>query len=215
MWFKNRRAKCRQQLQQQQNKPSATGQRTVTAPASKTKPSKSSPAIVPPSTTTTPSSNSPPVIIKKEQSSQIVNTSYKVTGNNNGNLTPLGSNTSSVMTTPSPPITPSSNPSSLGGYQHETSASSYNSFNWHANGHSSSPHHYYGQNYGQAYYNTHMDYFNQQNGQSQMQMGNHHHHVGSSYHQMGGYAGMTMTTHHQNFSPRHPDCSLDYMNQMV
>lgn len=215
VWFKNRRAKCRQQLQQQQNKPSAAGQRSAVTSPTKAKPSKPSPANVspnnlPPTVTANQPSNSPPALIKKEHTpAQIaaVN-SYKAASNGNR------SSTSSVITTPSPPMTPSNNPASLG-HQHESSSASYNSYNWHSNGHSSSPHHYYGQNYGQAYYNTHMDYFNQQNGQTQMQMGSHHHHVGSSYHQMGSYAGMTMTSHHQNFSPRHPDCSLDYMNQMV
>lgn len=144
------------------------------------------------------------------------------TNNNNGTLTPLGSNTSSVITTPSPPMTPSGNVTSTLGFQHQETAStsSYNTFNWHTNAPSTSGH-YYGQNYGQMYYNTHAaaaaDYFNhQQNGhQTQMQMGNPHHHVGTSY-QMGGYAAAAaMTSHHQNFSPRQTDCSLDYMNQMV
>ncbi|CAH1179190.1 unnamed protein product [Phaedon cochleariae] len=203
VWFKNRRAKCRQQLQQQQQKES---NRTPSTPT-KSKPSKQPPAAVP--TTVAPPVNiptpttsvSPPVANIKKESPQVQ--PYK----NNGNLTPLGSNTSSVMTTPSPPITPSSNPPLA--YQHE----GYNSFNWHANGHNSSPHHYYGQNYNPAYYSQ-MDYFNQQNSQNQMQMGNH---MGGTY-QMGSYPGMAMSaaTHHQNFSPRHPsDCSLDYMNQMV
>lgn len=211
MWFKNRRAKCRQQMQQQhsqqpQNKASTS--RSSSAPA-KAKPSKSSPANVsqtagPSSLPSTPAAAvSPPVIVNiKKESPQIV--TFR---GNGGNLTPIGSNASSAITTPSPPITPSgSNPSVA--YQHE----SYNSFNWHSNGHNSSPH-YYGQNYNPAYYTTQMDYFsNQQGGQNQMQMGNH---MGGTY-QMSGYAGMGMATpHHQNFTPRHPDCNLDYMNQMV
>ncbi|XP_018334395.1 homeotic protein ocelliless isoform X2 [Agrilus planipennis] len=207
VWFKNRRAKCRQQLQQQQNKPSP---RTPTTPT-KAKGSKPSPVIPVTSSTTTnnipptPSSSVSPssttINIKKE-SPQLLNT-YRST---NGNVTPVGSNTSSVIATPSPPITPSSNTSLS--YQHD----SFNTFNWHTNGHSPPPHHYYGQNYNAAYYSQ-MEYFNQQNGQNQMQMGNH---MGGAY-QMGSYS-MTMgmsAGHHQNFSPRHPDCSLDYMNQMV
>lgn len=228
VWFKNRRAKCRQQMQQQQQQQkqsTATGRSGGgNSTSAKPKTGKISPTIaapnpnnIPSATTVTPASISPPVVVKKEHTPQIVSASYKVTtNNNNGNLTPLGSNTSSVMTTPSPPMTPStSNPAALG-FQQETPSTSYNAFNWHTNGPSTSSH-YYGQNYGQTYYNTHMDYFNhQQNGQSQMQMGSHHHHVGSGCHQMSRYAGMAaMTPHHQNFSPRHADCSLDYMNQMV
>lgn len=206
MWFKNRRAKCRQQLQQQNNKPSSS--RTPSTPT-KAKPSKASPVtstatslnIAQSTNIPTPSTSvSPPVVNIKKESPQITN--YR----NNGNLTPIGSNTSSVITTPSPPITPSSSNAPLG-YQHD----SYNSFNWHSNGHNSSPHHYYGQNYNPAYYSQ-MEYFNQQGGQNQMQMANH---MGGTY-QMTGYPGMSMAaSHHQNFSPRHPDCNLDYMNQMV
>ncbi|KAG5894206.1 hypothetical protein JTB14_038376 [Gonioctena quinquepunctata] len=203
VWFKNRRAKCRQQLQNQQQKESNQKPGAGFKPKPSKPPAKSAPTRVPPpSNIPSPSTSvSPPAACIKKESPQIQN--YK----NNGNLTPLGSNTSSIITTPSPPMTPSSNPPI--GYQHE----GYNSFNWHANGHNSPPHHYYGQNYNPAYYSQ-MDYFNQQNTQNQMQMGNH---MGGSY-QMGSYPGMAMgsTSHHQNFSPRHPsDCSLDYTNQMV
>lgn len=198
VWFKNRRAKCRQQLQQQQSKPSS---RTPPTPT-KIKPSKISPVVstATPTNIPTPSTSvSPPVLNIKKETPQVTN--YKT----NGNLTPLGSNTSSVIATPSPPITPSSNPPLS--YQHE----GYNSFNWHSNGHNSSPHHYYSQNYNSAYYSQ-MEYFNQQSSQNQMQVGNH---MGG--YQMSGYPTMSMgSTHHQNFSPRHPsDCSVDYMNQMV
>ncbi|GJQ78736.1 hypothetical protein Trydic_g2770 [Trypoxylus dichotomus] len=177
VWFKNRRAKCRQQHQQQQQQLQQQGKSSARTPSTppKTKPSKSSPVAsatstsAPPNLPTSSTSSSPPVNVKKE-SPQIG--SYR----SNGNLTPAGSNTSSLMTTPSPPQTPSTNPALT--YQHE----SYNSFNWHSNSHNSSPH-YYGQNYNPAYYSQ-MDYFNQQGGQNQMQMGNH---MGSSY-QMAGYA---------------------------
>ncbi|KAF2879217.1 hypothetical protein ILUMI_26955 [Ignelater luminosus] len=204
VWFKNRRAKCRQQAHQQQKV-------TTRNAGAKAKPSKASP-LASRTANTTPtnapqvptSSSSPPVTVKKE-APQVPN-AYR---SNNGNLTPLGSNTSSVITTPSPPITPSGSNPPLS-YQHD----SYNTFNWHTNSHNSSPHHYYGQNYNATYYSQ-MEYFNQQGGQNQMQMGNHM----SGTYQMSGYpGGMAMgmaTPHHQNFSPRHPDCSLDYMNQMV
>lgn len=205
VWFKNRRAKCRQQVQQQHQK---EHRGTASAP-SKTKaiPSKASPVTLPttaapPANIPTPSTSvSPPVANIKKESPQIQN--YK----SNGNLTPLGNTASSLVATPSPPITPSSNPSIS--YQHE----GYNSFNWHTNSHNTSPHHYYSQNYNPAYYSQ-MEYFTQQNSQSQMQMGNH---VGGTY-QMGSYPGMSISasTHHQNFNPRQSaDCSLDYMNQMV
>ncbi|XP_065161726.1 homeobox protein OTX2-A-like isoform X2 [Atheta coriaria] len=207
VWFKNRRAKCRQQMQQQQNsKPSNTTSRPDTTPPKTKLPAKGSPVV--PATIETPpaaflprpsTSVSPPVVNVKKESPQMPN--YKT----NGNLTPLGSNTSSVITTPSPPITPSSNPPLT--YQYD----SYNSFtNWH-NGHNSSPH-YYGQNYNHAAAYGQMDYFNQQSGQNQMQMGNH---MGSTY-QMGGYSAMSMAaTHHSNFCQRNCECSLDYMNQAV
>lgn len=205
VWFKNRRAKCRQQIQQQHQKE----QRGTNTTPTKAKPSKASPVTLPitaapPSNIPTPSTSvSPPIANIKKESPQIQN--YK----NNGNLTPLGHN-ASIIATPSPPVTPSSNPPLS--YQHE----SYNSFNWHANSHNTSPHHYYSQNYNPAYYSQ-MEYFSQQNTQNQMQMSNH---VGGTY-QMGSYPGMSIsaTTHHQNFNnlpTRQPtDCSLDYMNQMV
>lgn len=192
-------------MQQQQNKPS----RPTTAPA-KTKPSKPSPlptstannVVTAPTNIPTPSTSvSPPV---KKESPQI--TTYPRI---NGNMTPLGSNTSSVITTPSPPITPSSNPPLS--YQHD----SYNSFHWQSNGHNSSPHHYYSQNYNPAYYSQ-MEYFNQQTTghQGQVQMSTNP--MGGTAYQMTGYPSsmtVSMGSHHQNFSPRHPDCSLEYMGQ--
>lgn len=56
-----------------------------------------------------------------------------------------------------------------------------------------------------------MEYFNQQSGnhQGQVQMTNP---MSGSY-QMTGYPSGMMASHHQNFSPRHPDCSLEYMGQ--
>ncbi|KAJ8982306.1 hypothetical protein NQ317_001166, partial [Molorchus minor] len=215
VWFKNRRAKCRQQSQQQ-NK-SNNNNRTTPA-QTKTRSRRTSPVSLPSATaphtnlptsststsppTINPAVNAPvhPAVTVKRESPHVQNNTA------NGNLTPLGSNTSSVMTTPSPPITPSGNPSAS--YQHD-----YNSFNWHANGHNTSPHHYYGQNYNTAYYSQ-MDYFNSQNCQNQVQVGNPH--MGGAYHQMGGYHSMGVSSSHQNFSPRHPtDYSVDYMNQMV
>lgn len=208
VWFKNRRAKCRQQMQQAQQQQHQNNNNNKTnnksASAIKTKTSKHSPvaaATAAPPTANIPApstSVSPPNAIKKESTQM----NYKT----NGNLTPVGSNTSSVVTTPSPPMTPGTNPptaTSLPTYQHDN----YN-FNWHANGHNSP--HYYGQNYNPAYY-TQMDYFNQQGNQNQMQMSNH---MSSSY-QMNGYPGMAMTATHQNFQRGPADCSVDYMNHMV
>ncbi|XP_049819005.1 homeobox protein OTX2 isoform X2 [Aethina tumida] len=215
VWFKNRRAKCRQQAQQQQNqnKQSPRGQKVK---ASKPSPVSRPPPVsqIPPSSTTIPTpstSSSPPVNVKKESPNAVAGHTYR----SNGNLTPLGSNNSSVITTPSPPITPSSGHGFP--YQHEAS---YNGFNWHGNGHNTSPHYSYHpnhNNYNSAYYSQ-MDYFNQ-SAQNQIQIPNHVHTNGS--YQMAGYSGMGMSaaSTHQSFSPRHPthpsDCSLDYMNQMV
>ncbi|RZC33565.1 Spc7 N domain containing protein, partial [Asbolus verrucosus] len=202
VWFKNRRAKCRQQLQHH-NKTTA---RAATSPA-KVKASKSSPAPAPRAVSTptgipTPSTSaSPPTVsIKKESPHQIQ--SYRPAGN----ITPHGSNASSLITTPSPPMTPGSNPSLS--YQHE-----YNSFNWPANGHghNSSPHNYYAQNYAPAYYGQMQpDYLNAQNTQNHMQAVNN---MTGTY-QMTGYGAMGMTAPHpQNFGPRHPsDCSLEFSN---
>ncbi|CAG9864510.1 unnamed protein product [Phyllotreta striolata] len=215
VWFKNRRAKCRQQLQQQQQKES---NRAAPSTPTKSKPNKQPAAAssAPATSAATaggvpaPATSVSPPVVKKEAAQQ---GGYKPT-NNAGNLTPLGSNTSSVITTPSPPVTPGGNASLP--YQHD----GYNTFNWHhANGHGSSPHHHYysGQNYNHAYYSSQMEYFNQQAAgaaQNQMQMG--HQHVGGAY-QMGSYSGMGMPSgHHQGFSPRHPDCAnFDYLNQPV
>lgn len=230
VWFKNRRAKCRQQGTP---KPSASRPSTP-AKAKQSKSSPSAPAsTLAPTTnlpTTSASSQSPPMISIKRESPQMP--AYR----NNGNLTPMGSNASSSVTTPSPPMTPSSNPPLT--YQYDT----YNSFNWHTNGHSSSPH-YYGQGYNPAYYSHQMDYFNQQGVQNQMSMG--HNMNGGAYQmaQMAGYPGMmphiqahqnqipqnaqggqnaqnpTQQQHghqnrqnHQNYSPDHPDCNMDFNN---
>ncbi|XP_057661980.1 homeobox protein OTX2-A-like isoform X1 [Diorhabda carinulata] len=211
VWFKNRRAKCRQQLHQQhqkdsnRNKTNKANTTKVPPPISVTTNNTTGAAAGSPNIPAPTTSTSPPVVTVKKETSHVQN--YK-----NGNATPLGSNPSSVITTPSPPITPGSNPGSnppVNTAYHE----GYNTFNWHTNGHNSSPHHYYSQSYNHPYY-TQMDYFNQQNPQNQVQMGNH---MGGTY-QMGNYSGMTMpATHNQNFSSqRHPtDCSLDYMNQIV
>ncbi|XP_050358069.1 homeobox protein OTX2-B [Nymphalis io] len=93
-----------------------------------------------------------------------------------GNLTPLGSN-SSIMTTPSPPITPQS----LNGPGNVYHPDSYNSFHWpgssdYIRSYSSSHHHQgYGQSaYNSPYYPSQMEYFN---GSSVNQShGTHHSH---------------------------------------
>ncbi|GBP26912.1 hypothetical protein EVAR_16494_1 [Eumeta japonica] len=79
-----------------------------------------------------------------------------------GNLTPLGSN-SSIMTTPSPPITPQS----LNGPGNVYHPDSYNSFHWpgssdYIRSYSTSHHHQgYGQSaYNSPYYPSQMEYFN-------------------------------------------------------
>ncbi|CAG4960650.1 unnamed protein product [Parnassius apollo] len=93
-----------------------------------------------------------------------------------GNLTPLGSN-SSIMTTPSPPITPQS----INGPGNVYHPDSYNSFHWpgssdYIRSYSTSHHHQgYGQSaYNSPYYPSQMEYFN---GSSVNQShGSHHGH---------------------------------------
>ncbi|XP_053620846.1 homeobox protein OTX2 [Plodia interpunctella] len=97
-----------------------------------------------------------------------------------GNLTPLGSN-SSIMTTPSPPITPQS----LNGPGNVYHPDSYNSFHWpgssdYIRSYSTSHHHQgYAQSaYNSPYYPSQMEYFN-----------------GSSVNQShGGHHGHNLTT---------------------
>ncbi|XP_013184743.1 homeobox protein OTX1 [Amyelois transitella] len=78
-----------------------------------------------------------------------------------GNLTPLGSN-SSIMTTPSPPITPQS----LNGPGNVYHPDNYNSFHWpgssdYIRSYSSSHHHQgYAQSAYNSYYPSQMEYFN-------------------------------------------------------
>ncbi|CAG9572650.1 unnamed protein product [Danaus chrysippus] len=77
-----------------------------------------------------------------------------------GNLTPLGSN-SSIMTTPSPPITPQS----INGPGNVYHPDTYNSFHWpggsdYIRGYSGTHHQGYGQSYNSPYYPTQMEYFN-------------------------------------------------------
>ncbi|KAL3284479.1 hypothetical protein HHI36_018640 [Cryptolaemus montrouzieri] len=220
VWFKNRRAKVRQQQAQQTSRQTNASSRSSTTSSrtppgsTRVRPCKSSPVITasstiatatstisaPANTIITASTPSPPMRNVKKESPPVAG----YNSNNNGNLTPLGSNTSSIITTPSPPITPGGTNPAIS-YQHEA----YNAFNWHANGHNSSPHTYYGQNYNPPYYSQ-MDYLNQQNPQNQMQIGNH---MGG--YQMTGYGSMSVPpAHHQNFAPRYAtDCAADYMNQ--
>ncbi|OWR42447.1 orthodenticle [Danaus plexippus plexippus] len=91
-----------------------------------------------------------------------------------GNLTPLGSN-SSIMTTPSPPITPQS----INGPGNVYHPDSYNSFHWpgssdYIRSYSGTHHQGYGQSYNSPYYPSQMEYFN---GSSVNQAhGSHHGH---------------------------------------
>lgn len=204
MWFKNRRAKSRQQPQQ-------TKSRTPTGAAtpSKVKPSKPSPASGSrqvPSTTGLPTSStatSPSTInIKKEYPGM---SHYRGVGES----TSHGSNASSINETPSPPMAPGTSPigysNDYGGY----------SSNWSSSPHTpnTSPPAYYNQNYTPAYY-TQMqpDYLNSQSAQNHMQVMNNMA-MGGTY-QMAGYGHMGMSpAHHQNFGTRHPsDCSLEFTN---
>lgn len=109
-----------------------------------------------------------------------------------GNLTPLGSN-SSIMTTPSPPITPQAAHNPL---SYVPNHESYNF--WH-----NQYNHQYPNNYQtpSSYY-TQMDYFNNQTGQANYNMS----HTGYTATNFGLAASGAMTA--QTFSPN----GLDYMN---
>lgn len=108
-----------------------------------------------------------------------------------GNLTPLGSN-SSIMTTPSPPITPQAahNPLSYVP-NHESYNFWHNQYNQYPNNYQT-PSSYYSQ----------MDYFNNQTGQANYNMG----HSGYTATNFGLAASGAMTA--QTFSPN----GLDYMS---
>ncbi|XP_051158438.1 homeobox protein OTX2-like [Leptopilina boulardi] len=101
VWFKNRRAKCRQQQQQQQQQQTVAPRR----PASRS--SSSSSTKIPPATTRRTPPVSPPRGKEAPGSNSpllSVNSSYPRLGS-----TPTGSsNASSALTTPSPPLTPGS-----------------------------------------------------------------------------------------------------------
>lgn len=187
VWFKNRRAKLRQH----------ETQKTIKNEIKKKAKNPSRPPVVTDTSIPIPSTSTSPEV--KQESPQPNQNVYR----SNGNITPQGSNTtSSIATTPSPPIPSGSNPTFI--YQHD----SYNSFaNWHAsNGHNGSPHHYYGQNYNPAYYSQ-VDYFNQQSAQNQVQMNSMSgSYQMSSYHSAPGPSGTQ-----QNYSPS----NIDYSNPML
>lgn len=113
-------------------------------------------------------------------------------GQTGGNLTPLGSN-SSIMTTPSPPITPQANAHNPLSYvpNHE----SYSNF-WH------NQYNQYPNNYNTPSYYSQMDYFN-----NQTQSGYNMSHSGYSTSNFGLSSSASMgPMGAQNFSP-------DYMSQ--
>lgn len=110
-----------------------------------------------------------------------------------GNLTPLGSN-SSIMTTPSPPITPQTSHSSLYVPNHET----YNF--WH------NQYQQYPNNYNTPSYYSQMDYFQNQN-QSNYNMG-HAGYTTSANFGLASTSALTGPMGGQTFSPN----GLDYMN---
>lgn len=185
---------------------------------------KSSPPPPAPSSTGS-NSVSPPVnvVLKKEPSPDISFQQLRIGDGGSGAPTAASSAPSSVMTTPSPPITP--------GYQHDIS--SYNGFSWGttAAANTSSPH-CYSQNYGSYYGNMAVDsYFPPPPAAvSHHQMTStgaagaspnlpphypHNHVVAHGFnhhhHQMATYSGVGMSGHHQGFnSSRHADCSGDY-----
>jgi hypothetical protein len=179
----------------------------------------------PPAPSSTGSNSvSPPVnvVVKKEPSPDISFQQLRIADGGSGAPTAASSAPSSVMTTPSPPVTP--------GYQHDVS--SYNGFSWGAAAPANTASaHCYSQNYGSYYANMGVDsYFSPPPAVSHHQMTStgpaaaspnlpphypHNHMVAHGFnphhHQMPTYSGVGMTGHHQGFSSsRHPDCSADY-----
>ncbi|XP_055616111.1 homeotic protein ocelliless isoform X2 [Toxorhynchites rutilus septentrionalis] len=117
-----------------------------------------------------------------------------VNGPSAGNLTPLGSN-SSIMTTPSPPITPQTSHNPLSYVpNHET----YNF--WH------NQYQQYPNNYNTPSYYSQMDYFQNQN-QGNYNMG-HTGYTTSANFGLASTSALTGPMGGQTFSPN----SLDYMN---
>lgn len=126
-----------------------------------------------------------------------------------GEVTPHGSNTSSINETPSPPMPTGTSPL---GYSND-----YSNFssNWSSSPHTpnTSPHTYYSQNYSPAYYSQmQTEYLNPQAAQNHMQVMNNM--TMSGTYQMAGYSHMGMAaSHHQNFVSRHPsDCNVEFTN---
>jgi hypothetical protein len=171
VWFKNRRAKCRQQQQQQQQQHNLGGggggssssnakssRAPGSSPSSKIKTSKTSPPPPAPSSTGSNSVSPPVNVVLKKEPSPVISSFQQLRVGGGGNATPIGGTSggcnsapSSVMI-PSPPVTPGTSV----GYQHDIS---YNGFGWGTAGTSntSSPN-CYTQNYSSYYGNMSVDY---------------------------------------------------------
>ena len=179
VWFKNRRAKCRQQQQQHQQQQQQQQQhnlggvgggsgsgssnskpsRVPGSSPNKVKTSKCSPPPPAPSSTGSNSVSPPANAILKKEPSPVISPFQQLRVGVSGNATPVGnssgggcSTASSSVMIPSPPVTPSASV----GYQHDIS---YNGFGWGtpAASNTSSPH-CYTQNYSSYYGNMSVDY---------------------------------------------------------